>query len=133
VSLAFAGVGHASSTGPEAAIGVGIFPAVGAAGVVGIFPGVEDVAGRILPSDPVLVLLTLPFSPVPSCKVCISSKKLVAFGTLVIWPITNSPPEKLLVKDGGRSKISSHNRGPALDWSFEKGRIFLSKMTSRDI
>jgi hypothetical protein len=67
-SLAFAGVGHASSTGPEAAIGVGIFPAVGAAGVVGIFPGVEDVAGRILPLDPVLVLLTLPFSPVPSCK-----------------------------------------------------------------
>jgi hypothetical protein len=57
----------------------------------------------------------------------------VAFGTLVIWPITNSPPEKLLVKDGGRSKISSHNRGPALDWSFEKGRIFSSKMTSHDI
>jgi hypothetical protein len=59
------------------------------------------------------------FAGESSCANCTSSQELMTIGILVKWSTTNSPSEKILIKDGGRRKTSSCSCGPPLEWSLK--------------
>jgi hypothetical protein len=70
-----------------------------------------------------------PVSSVSSQKTLVFSQ----FSPLVIGSFTDSSPDKGLYKVLGRRRISFLRRAPALACNLEKGKLFSSNVTSREI
>jgi hypothetical protein len=89
-----------------------------------------DTIGRISSPGGMHYVGSLLFS-IWACIYCTSSQLLVALDTIVIGLNTNPSPAGYKADES--KEISSRSLGPSLGRSFEKGKTFLSNITSREM